>query len=72
MKRPAIDLQVENHGSIYTLAPQSVFGQQWIEEHLPDDAPTFGRTRFGGIVAVEHRYIGDIVRGAQADGMEVR
>ena len=72
MKRSPYDLEVENHGSIYTLAPYSPFGQQWIEEHLPADAQTFGRTAFGGIVVVEHRYIGDIVRGAQADRMEVR
>lgn len=61
------DLTVDNHGSIFILTPVSDAGREWIGEHIPDDAMTWGPE---GIV-VEHRYIGDIVAGAQADGLEV-
>jgi hypothetical protein len=39
----------------------------WIEENLPEDRMTFGNA-----VVVEHRYIGDIVRGAQNDGLVIQ
>jgi len=60
------DLYVQNEGSIFLLRPQSDAGQQWIEENIPDDAMSFG-----GAIVVEHRYIGAIVDGAQADGLTV-
>jgi hypothetical protein len=39
---------------------------EWVETKLPEDAMTFGDA-----VAVEHRYIGDIVAAVLADGMRV-
>jgi len=60
------DLYVQNEGSIFLLCPQSDAGQQWIDENIPDDAMSFG-----GAIVVEHRYIGAIVDGAQADGLTV-
>ena len=60
------DLYVQNEGSIFLLCPQSDVGQQWIDENIPDDAMSFG-----GAIVVEHRYIGAIVDGAQADGLTV-
>lgn len=60
------DLYVQNEGSIFLLCPRSDAGQQWIEENIPDDAMSFG-----GAIVVEHRYIGAIVAGAQADGLMV-
>jgi hypothetical protein len=61
-----IDLIVSNHGSIFLLTPVSDSGRQWVSEHIPDDAQ-----RLGDNIAVEHRYIADIIEGAQADGLEV-
>ncbi len=52
--------------TIYLLHPVSVNGRDWIEEHIPGDAQMLGNA-----VAVEHRYIGDIVVGATADGLVV-
>jgi hypothetical protein len=60
------DFVVENHGSIFLLQPLSPAANSWVEENLPENRQTFGSA-----VVVEHRYITDIVRGAQADGLEV-
>jgi hypothetical protein len=61
------DFYVEGGGTVYLLRPVSPAAFCWIEENLPED-----RLTFGNAVAVEHRYIADIVRGAQADGLVVR
>ena len=60
------DFWVQNHGSLYLLIPQTDAAEQWIEDNLPEDAPRLGKN-----VAVEHRYIYDIVDGIRADGLEV-
>lgn len=61
------DLMVANHGSIFILTPVSDAGREWIGDHIPDEAMTWGAE---GIV-VEHRYIEAIISGAVADGLEV-
>jgi hypothetical protein len=61
------DFFVENHGTIFLLQPLSPAANSWIEENLPED-----RMTFGGAVVVEHKYISDIVRGAQNDGLVIR
>jgi hypothetical protein len=60
------DLAVHNHGSIFLLQPTSVAGSEWIDQHIPEDAMTWGDS-----IVVEHRYIEDIVIGAQYDGLEI-
>lgn len=65
-----MDLQVENHGSIFLLRPVSDTGREWINDHLltPEgEAPQM----FGDATVVEHRYIGEIVEGAIEDGLVV-
>jgi hypothetical protein len=61
------DLLVHGEGADYLLRPTSRRGQRWIEEHVSDD-----RQEWVGAVVVEHRFIGDILRGAIADGLRVR
>ena len=66
--RPSkFDFLVHSEGTVYLLRAASPAGAAWIEAHIPADA-----TWFGGAVVVEHRFIGNIVRGAVADGMRVR
>jgi len=60
------DLGVSFDGSLYLLSPLTDVGAEWIFEHIPEDAQTWGDA-----VVVEHRYIFDIVEGAQADGLTV-
>ena len=62
-----VDLLVRGEGSIYLLRPASRRGQRWIDEHVSDD-----HQEWAGAIVVEHRFIGDIVRGAIANGLRVR
>jgi hypothetical protein len=66
-RQPEVDFYCENHGSIFLFCPVSLAALSWIKENLPAD-----HMKFGGAVVVEHRYIADIVHGAQADGLVVR
>lgn len=50
----------------FLLHPFTEAARNWVAEHIPDDAQLFGEA-----VVIEHRYIGDIVRGIVADGLEV-
>jgi hypothetical protein len=61
------DFLVENRGSIFLLQPLTPAAESWIEEFLPED-----RMSFGSAVAVEHRYICDIVEGIRNDGLAVQ
>jgi hypothetical protein len=61
------DLLVHGEGSIYLLRPTTRRGQRWVDEHISDD-----RHEWAGAIVVEHRFIGDIVRGALDDGVRVR
>ena len=58
------DFIVSNHGSIFILQPLTHCAQTWVEEHLPEDA-----MYFGSAVAVEHRFIRDILYGLTQDGL---
>jgi len=71
MKSPntQADFSIEGEGhfcTVYLLRPLTPAAFEWVEEHIPEDAP-----RLGNAVAVEHRYITDIVAGIQGDGLAV-
>ena len=63
-----MDINVMNHGSICVMRGVSAAGREWIEQHVQQDDET--QYWCNGIV-VEPRYMGDIIEGAQADGLEV-
>jgi hypothetical protein len=63
-KPQPVDFTVVNQGSIYLLRPNTEAAQLWIDEHIPEDAQ-----RFGMAVVIEHRYIRDICKGIEADGL---
>lgn len=70
--RPAVaqrDFSLENHGSIFLLRPITPAARSWVDEHIGEDN---GYQPYYPTVVVEHRYIGDIVHGAIADGLVVR
>ena len=60
------DFTVNNQGTIFLLAPQTIPGHAWVDDYLPDDAQWFGNA-----VVVEHRYIGPIIEGIVNDGLTV-
>jgi len=61
------DFVVENHGSIFLLRPLTSTAKAWVEEHIGDN----GYQPYYPTVVIEHRFIADIVHGAQADGLDV-
>ena len=56
--------RVVNEGSIFLLQPLSPAAVTWTNECLPED-----RLCFGSAVAVEHRFIADILQGITNDGL---
>lgn len=60
------DIQLQNHGSIWLVRPVTDAGQNWIDENVTGESQWFG-----GALVIEPRYVGDIVEGMQADGLEV-
>jgi hypothetical protein len=61
------DFEVSGGGSIYIFTPLTPAARDWVAEFLPEDAQ-----RWAGGVVIEHRYISDVVMGAQRDGFSVR
>lgn len=61
------DFTIAGGGTVYLLVPESHAAQEWVAENLPEDVQTLGRG-----IAVEHRFIGAIVDGILADGLEVQ
>lgn len=60
------DFHFFDHGSIVILKPVSALAQDWVDEHIGDDAQFFG----GGVV-IEPRYAGDILDGVVADDLTI-
>lgn len=52
--------------TLYLLEPKTEVCQQWLDENV--NVPDY--MRIGGRIAVETRYIGDIVEGMLIDGLE--
>jgi hypothetical protein len=61
------DFLVTGGGTKYLLHALTTAACEWVAEHIPEDAQ-----RLGNAIAVEHRYIGDIMDGARNDGLAVR
>lgn len=60
------DFVLTDAGSLFLLQPLTSAAVSWVDENISDECMTFGCA-----IVVEHRYIGDIVRGAIADGLAV-
>lgn len=52
--------------TVFLLTPKTDAARAWVAEHIPGDALTLGRG-----IAVEHRYIANIVNGIMRDGLTV-
>ena len=59
-----IDIEVTDHGSIVLFRPVSPAGIAWIAENVAEDA-----LEFGGALAVERRFAGDLVDGMIGGGV---
>jgi len=65
---PTADFEVQNHGSIFLLIPQTSSAGAWIDEHIGSDN---GFQPYYPTVVVEHRHISDIVEGIRNDALAV-
>jgi hypothetical protein len=65
-KTAKADVCLTGNGTVYLLDWLTKQGKEWMREHLPEDA-----LKMGDSVAVEHRYIDDIVQGMRDDGLVV-
>jgi len=65
---PTADFELQNHGSIFLLIPQTLSAHVWIDDHIGKDN---GYQPHYPTVVVEHRYVADIVAGIQDDGLAV-
>lgn len=60
------DYSVENHGSLFLIRANSTSAYQHLSEHVSDEAQWLGTA-----LAVEPRYIVNLVEGLRAEGYEV-
>jgi hypothetical protein len=60
------DFLIENHGSLFLVRGQNTYATDWLIEHTDDSSQWLGAA-----LAVEHRYIHDLVAHLQSDGFIV-
>ena len=61
------DLNVYHDGSVCLVGPRSALGEAWLTENI-DPEPW---QMCGNAIALETRYVGRIIEGAQNDGLTV-
>jgi hypothetical protein len=59
------DFDFVHHGSITILTPLTTDAHDWVEEHIPQDAARWGQHS----IAIEPRYVGDIIAAITEDGL---
>jgi hypothetical protein len=59
-----MDFTVSDEGSIFLITPLTQDAADWFADNLDSDCMMFGNA-----YAVEHRYVGAILYGAQEDGL---
>ncbi len=65
MPHAKVDFQVVNHDTLYLLIPNTPRAKEWVRDNLPQD-----HTKYDAASVIEHRYIGDIIDGIQADDLD--
>lgn len=60
------DFTTTNNGTFWLLCPVTEEADDWVRDNLPDFA-----MRYGGAIAVEARYIEDILDGIVVDGLTI-
>jgi hypothetical protein len=61
------DITIQGAGAIALIVPETDAGREWCEENIVNEETI----RFGGGIACEPRYLGDIVEGLRGDGLNV-
>ena len=61
------DFVITDHGTIVLLTPLTPAAEEWVDQHIGDDAQLWGSNS----IVVEPRYIADIVEGIRNDGLGI-
>lgn len=61
------DFNITNHGSLFTLLPNTPEAEDWCANNINPEATTIG-----GAIAVEPRYIEAIVEAILEEGMTIQ
>lgn len=64
------DVRVEKHGSVVLVRPLTKAAREWITYNVSDE-PGDGAQWFAGSLAVEPRYVENLVAGMMGDGLVV-
>lgn len=59
------DIELQDHGTIWLAIPLTDSGGEWIQDNIPDAMP------YADGVVIEHRFMPDIFKGMQEDGLRV-
>lgn len=65
-RRKVTDFVVAGGGTVYLLIPKTDAARAWRNDNLPGDVQMLGNG-----IAVEHRYISDILDGIKNDGLTI-
>lgn len=60
------DFHLQDEGTIAILTPLTKEAEEWVDEHLPEDA-----TRWGQGVVIEHRFVATILNALAVDGFSI-
>lgn len=66
-RRFASDFTLENHGSIVLLKPNKRASAKWLTDTAPEDAQFFGNA-----LAIEPRYVSNVIEAARADRFNIQ
>ena len=66
-ERAEQDASVEHHGTIYLVHPLTEPALAWLTEHVSEDSQWFGNA-----LAVEHRFVADLVAGMRDAGLVIK
>jgi hypothetical protein len=61
------DLRVDFHGAVALLTPLTATAREWIDDNVEVEP----WQRFGDVIAVEPRCVGELIAGAIEDGLEI-
>jgi hypothetical protein len=62
-----VDVQIENHGSLFLVTPMTAAGREWISKNVASEPWQW----LGGSLSVEPRYAYSLAVGMKSDGLVI-
>lgn len=66
-----VDVIVIDHGSIWLFTPVTSAARQWFTDNLTDSGRFDDHQWFGGALAVEARFVQELIEAIQIDGLKI-